>query len=76
MPNIQLFNVAPNLPEELKFLETLSYNLWWCWHHDAIELFRRIRPALWKELGGNARRFLSLIPQEQLRSLARDKGFL
>ncbi len=76
MPNIQLFNVAPNLPEELKFLETLSYNMWWCWHHDAIELFRRISPALWKELGGNARRFLSLIPQEQLRSLARDKGFL
>ena len=28
--NLQLYNVAPNLPPELKFLETLADNVWWC----------------------------------------------
>ena len=29
---LQLYNVAPRVPKELKFLEELSNNIWWCWH--------------------------------------------
>jgi len=42
MFNIQLYSVAPKIPVELKFLEELSYDLWWCWHREALELFRKI----------------------------------
>jgi starch phosphorylase len=76
MINVQLYNVAPKIPEELKFLERLSYNIWWSWHPEAIELFLRINPNLWKSIGGNSRKFLSMVPQTRLEELAADKGYL
>lgn len=76
MNNIQLFNIAPRIPVELEFLERLSYNMWWCWHFDAIDLFRRINPVLWRKVCGNTRAFLSMIPQQQLEELANDSGFI
>ena len=76
MNNIQLFNIAPKIPSELSFLERLSYNMWWCWNFDAIDLFRRINPNLWRKVQGNTRVFLSMIPQEQLEELAVNSGFL
>jgi len=76
MNKIQLFNISPAIPPELNFLETLSYNLWWCWNPDAIELFRRINPQLWREARHNPLAFLSHIPQKRLETLAEDDGFL
>jgi starch phosphorylase len=76
MINFQLYNVAPKMPEELSFLEILSYNMWWCWHPEAIELFQRINPVLWRQEEGNTRKFLGMIPQERLEELAKDKSYL
>jgi len=76
MHNIQLFNIAPKIPDELSFLERLSYNMWWCWNFDAIELFRRINPTLWRSVQGNTRAFLEMVPQEQLEELASNSGFV
>ena len=76
MKKIQLFNVAPAIPAQLRFLETLSRNLWWCWNADAIELFRRIQPQLWKDTGSNPQDFLSRVPQKRFEALASDEGFL
>src|SRR5438105_57560 len=39
---LRTFTVLPNLPPEMQGLQELSYNVWWCWNHDAIALFRRI----------------------------------
>ncbi len=76
MKNIQLYDVAPSIPENLRFLEELSRNLWWCWNADAIELFRRINPKLWHESGLNPLQFLRTVSQERLESLSSDRGFL
>lgn len=76
MKKVLLFNVAPSLPPELEFLETLSYNMWWCWNSDAIELFRRIDPQQWKDSGHNPFLFFSEIPQKRLESLVEDDGFM
>ncbi len=75
MNGIQLFNVSPSIPAELEFLETLSRNLWWSWNHDAIELFRRINPQLWKDTYHNPIEFLNRIPQKELEALVDDDGF-
>src|SRR4051794_18095795 len=40
--SIRTFTVLPHLPDRLKPLHKLAYNLWWCWNHGAIALFRRI----------------------------------
>ncbi len=76
MSNIRLYNVAPSVPDELRFLEELSYNMWWCWHPEAIELFERIDPELWQEVEGNTRMFLGRLPQGKLEELAKDAFYL
>jgi len=76
MINLQTFQVLPNIPETLSFLEDLSLNLWWCWQKDALDLFRRIDPDLWKETDRNPVVFLANVPQERYGELAEDEGFL
>ncbi|AKJ63771.1 alpha-glucan family phosphorylase [Kiritimatiella glycovorans] len=76
MNGLQLFNVAPAVPEPVRFLETLTRNLWWSWHPDAQELFRRIDPHLWRQTGHNPLAFLSGVDQRRLEKLADDEGFL
>jgi starch phosphorylase len=75
MKNFQTFQVFPNIPQNLQFLEVLSRNMWWCWNKDAIELFRRMDPALWVESGRNPIAFLSKISQGRFEKLAKDKGY-
>ena len=76
MSYLQTFQVFPNVPEPLSFFEELIRNLWWCWHLDAIELFRRVNPKLWITSGRNPIVFSSLIPQERIEELTRDESFL
>jgi starch phosphorylase len=75
MKNFQTFQVFPNIPENLQFLEVLSRNMWWCWDKNAIELFRRMDPPLWTESGRNPIAFLSKISQSRCEKLAKDKGY-
>ncbi len=76
MQNVQVFDVAPLIPAEISFLDTLSRNMWWCWNQDAQELFRRISPELWQDTHLNPRQLLMHVPQDTLRALAGDEGFL
>ena len=76
MKRLQMYQVFPSVPEPLKFLEDLSRNMWWCWHIDAIELFRRINPHIWRQSGSNPILFSTLIPPERLEELATDGGYL
>jgi starch phosphorylase len=76
MSHLQTFQVFPYLPEALRFLSTLSRNLWWTWHRDAKELFRRMDPKLWDQAGENPVRFSTFLSQSHLERLARDAGFL
>ena len=76
MRNFKTFQVLPNIPQKLQFLEVLSRNMWWCWDKDAIDLFRRIDPGLWTESGRNPIAFLTKIDQSRFEKLAKDKGYL
>ena len=75
MKNFQTYQIYPNIPASLAFLETLSRNMWWCWKKDAIEIFRRIDPPLWVASGRNPIAFLAKIPQARLEQLAKDDGY-
>src|SRR5687768_13199532 len=41
-PTIRTFQVFPDIPPALDPLLELARNLWWVWHPDAVELFRRL----------------------------------
>ena len=76
MTQFQTVYIFPTIPDSLKFLDELSRNLWWSWQRDAVELFRRIDPLLWRNSYRNPIYFSTLIPQDRLLELSRDESFL
>lgn len=76
MNGLQVFNVAPAIPENLRFLDELSRNLWWSISFDAIELLRRIDRELWKQCKHNPIVFLSRLSQGRLEVMSKDESFL
>jgi glycogen phosphorylase len=70
------FNVLPNLPEKLRPLLDLSYNIWWAWDSEAFGIYRDIDPDLWSGVSHNPVKYLHYLPQEKLDSIAKDEGFL
>jgi len=73
---IRTYTVLPKLPERLRPLQTLAYNLWWSWNADAVALFRRINPDLFEALDHSPIRLLGATPQSRLEELAADDAFL
>ena len=70
MRTVRTFVVVPSLPERLGDLRRIAYNLWWCWDHDAIDLFRRLDRKLWDECGHNPVKMLGQLTQAQLDEAA------
>src|SRR5262245_18720124 len=73
---VRTFTVLPRLPERLLPLHQLAYNLWWCWHADAVALFRRIDADRFEELDHSPIRLLTSTTQKRFDELASDEGFL
>ena len=74
--SLRSFTVLPHLPARLEGLQKLAYNLWWCWNHEAVALFRRIDDQLFDKVEGSPVKLLATIEQERLEQLLRDDGFL
>jgi starch phosphorylase len=73
---IRTFNVMPSLPDSLKRLQDLAYNLRWAWNHDTINLFRRLDNSLWETTNHNPVLMLGTVSQERIEAAAQDDGFL
>ena len=76
LARIRSFEVVPSLPEPLRPMLDIAYNLWWSWHPEAVELFIRLDRDLWKSTHHNPVKMLGTISQETLNAAARDEGFL
>ncbi|MBI4829309.1 MAG: alpha-glucan family phosphorylase [Nitrospinae bacterium] len=76
MRKIVQYMIHPSLPERLRPLAGLANNLWWAWHPDAVNLWRRLDPQLWSDTYHNPVKMLGLISQSRLDQLAEDDGFL
>lgn len=75
-PTLRTFQVFPDIPTPLLPLLELAKNLWWVWHPDAVELFRRLDRKLWEEVYHNPVRLLGSISQEKLATAAKDDGYI
>lgn len=58
--------VTAVIPERLKRLKDLAYNLWWSWNSEAIDLYREIDLALWEKLGKNPVRFIQEVSRKKI----------
>lgn len=76
MRPVRTYRVLPSLPDKLKALADLAYNLRWSWDHETIDLFRRLDRELWEESHHNPVLMLGTIPQERLKEAEKDDAFL
>lgn len=76
MTQVRRFHVLPALPEALKPLRELAFNLWWTWEPDAAELFRQMDRDLWEQVNHNPVLLLARVRQERLDRLSRDPAYL
>ena len=73
---IHSFKVTPNLPENMKFLEELSNNMWFAWNWPAITLFLRIDEKLWEKSQRMPKWLMATVPQKRLEELSKDESFI
>ncbi|MFA5111337.1 MAG: alpha-glucan family phosphorylase [Desulfobaccales bacterium] len=66
----------PQLPERLKGLGELAFNLWWSWHPAARMVFKRLGRQAWKDTGHNPVKLLTALPPSVLEAAAQDPEYL
>ncbi|MHC5082890.1 MAG: alpha-glucan family phosphorylase [Planctomycetota bacterium] len=76
MQTVRTFTVKPSLPEELEDLRVIANNLYWSWHYEITEIFRRVDYDLWKQCGHNPVKMLGMVSQARLEDLAHNEGFI
>ena len=76
MKAVKTFSIVPALPDKLKPLLKIAYNIWWTWSTEAVELFRRIDREKWRETGHNPIALLGSLDQKTLRELEESESFL
>jgi alpha-glucan phosphorylases len=64
------------LPETLSSLEALSWNFFWSWHPEGVELFRELDPALWQASEQNPRVLLKRVNQLRLWQKSTDADYV
>jgi len=65
-----------NLPESLKPLQELAFNLWFSWNPDVRDLFRTIDLDLWRSVGRNPMAFLANVEEQKLNTFAANQEFI
>ena len=65
-----------HLPERLNGLRPLAANLWWTWHQEAREVFRRLDYPLWRLTAHNPVRLLHSVPYQRLQEAAQEPAFI
>jgi starch phosphorylase len=66
----------PILPERINGLVDLATDLWWVWHNQAREVFRKLDYKLWRMTHHNPVKLLRLLSPERAQAAADDPAFL
>ena len=72
----QVFPNHYHLPERIKRLGELAYNLWWVWNPVGMRLYSQMDRGLWEKVDHNPIAFLHKIDPEILAAAGKDKYFL
>ncbi|HSH04982.1 MAG TPA: alpha-glucan family phosphorylase [Anaerolineae bacterium] len=69
-------HLADKMPEKIKRLPEVAYNLWWSWTPEARSLFRGLDYTLWRSTQHNPVLMLQEISSKRLEEAAADPDFL
>jgi starch phosphorylase len=73
---IRSFKVLPRIPDRLKPLQEMAFNMWFSWNWEAVRLFSRLDIEIWNRSYQNPVYMLGLISQERLNAVLKDDSFL
>lgn len=76
MKAIRRFTVRAVLPERLRALASLGFNLRWAWDPETRQLFAEVDAAAWEASEHDPIRGLGLVPAERLAELAANDEFV
>lgn len=76
MRPIKTFTVNPRIPDKLKDLRKIAFNLWWTWNPDAVSLFNRMDPGLWTSTHHNPVEMFGKLSQSRFDELVSDESFV
>jgi starch phosphorylase len=68
-------HIQEKIPEPVQRLGELAYNLWWCWHDNARELFKMLDRTLWKQTTHRPIKMLTEMSPEQIIEATSDPLF-
>ena len=68
--------VQNKLPEVLKPLKELAYNLWWSWNYEATNMFAGIDSAKWEKLEYNPVRLVESLSKDEIDRLENNHDFI
>lgn len=75
-PYLRTLTAVAELPPSLSRLRELAYNMWWCWHPDAMALFEDLNPLAWHEQDSNPVLMVEEADPAVLEELSRNTPFL
>ena len=64
------------IPDRIARLVDIAFNLWWTWHPEAQDLFKRIDDRLWEDIYHNPVLFLREVRQSSLDRAASNPDFI
>ncbi len=70
------FYFTRELPKNLNALETISWNFFWSWNPEGLELFRELDANLWDKCEQNPRLFLRKINELRLWQKSADLNYV
>jgi len=70
------YSNLPPFPERIARLEDLAVDLWWSWHTETREVFRRLDYASWRATAHNPALMLRLVSRDRLEWAGADPAFL
>ena len=75
-PRFRNFSVVATLPDNVKSLRDIAYNLWWTWNPEIHDLFARLDPQLWEEVAHNPIELLERVSDDRLQEMAENESYM
>lgn len=70
------FEIISDLPESLRPLRRIAYNMRWSWDHSSQELFKQIDKNLFEQVEHNPVQLLAQLDKDRLAKLSQDEVFV
>lgn len=75
-PLVQSLALEFPLPDKIRGLNEIAYNLWWSWSQSAKDLFASINPELWNYFDRNPLKVIKSLTKDQMNQLMNNQEFM